>query len=59
VILGGHERFEPLVVGGALTVLLGMALFAFIVFRSSGPERATGRVLNSAAGNDLVTITKS
>jgi hypothetical protein len=44
VILGGHERFEPLVVGGALTVLLGMALFAVIVFRTGGLERAAGRV---------------
>jgi len=35
VILGGHERFEPVVVAGALTVLLGMALFALIVFRTA------------------------
>jgi hypothetical protein len=40
VLLGGHERFEPVVVAGALTVLLGMALFAVIVFRTSGQERA-------------------
>jgi uncharacterized membrane protein len=39
VLLGGHERFEPVVVAGALTVLLGMALFAVIVFRTSGQER--------------------
>jgi hypothetical protein len=39
VLLGGHDRFEPIVVGGALTVLLGMVLFAVIVFRSSGAER--------------------
>ena len=38
-ILGGHERFEPVVVAGALTVLLGMALFAVIVFRT-GPKHA-------------------
>jgi drug/metabolite transporter (DMT)-like permease len=48
VILGGHERFEPLVVGGALTVLLGMALFAVIVFRTSGLERANEPVLPGA-----------
>jgi hypothetical protein len=36
VLLGGHDRFEPVVVAGALTVLLGMALFAMIVFRSPG-----------------------
>jgi hypothetical protein len=58
VILGGHERFEPLVVGGALTVLLGMALFTFIVFRTGGLERAAERV-DELAGNDPVTITKS
>ncbi len=40
VLLGGHDRFEPLVVGGALTVFLGMALFAVIVFRTGGVERA-------------------
>jgi hypothetical protein len=40
VLLGGQDRFEPVVVTGALTVLLGMALFAAIVFRTSGLERA-------------------
>jgi len=40
VLLGGHDRFEPVVVAGALTVLLGMALFAVIVFRTCGQERA-------------------
>ena len=34
VLLGGHDRFESVVVAGALTVLLGMALFAVIVFAS-------------------------
>jgi drug/metabolite transporter (DMT)-like permease len=42
VLLGGHDRFEPLVIGGALTVLLGMVLFAVIVFRTSGAERTAG-----------------
>jgi hypothetical protein len=40
VLLGGHDRFEPVVVVGALTVFLGMALFAVIVFRSSSEVRA-------------------
>jgi hypothetical protein len=35
VLLGGHDRFEPIVVGGALTVFLGMSMFAMIVFRTS------------------------
>jgi drug/metabolite transporter (DMT)-like permease len=37
VLLGGPERFEPAVIAGALTVLLGMVLFAAIVFRTGGP----------------------
>ena len=41
VLVGGHDRFEAVVVAGALTVLLGMALFAVIVFRTCGQERAT------------------
>ena len=36
VLLGGHDRFEPLVVAGALTVFVGMLLFAVIVFRTAG-----------------------
>src|ERR1041385_9014310 len=46
LVLGGHERFMPIVVSGALTVFAGMALFAFIVFTTSGAEAAavaTGR----------------
>ena len=35
VTLGGHERFEPVVVTGALIVLLGMLLFVAIVFRTT------------------------
>src|SRR6266516_4116835 len=41
VLLGGHDRFEPVVVAGALTVFLGMPLFAVTVFRTCGQERAT------------------
>jgi hypothetical protein len=37
VLLGGHDRFEPVVVAGALTVLLGMTLFAVIVYRTAEP----------------------
>jgi cation transport ATPase len=40
VILGGHERFASVVAGGALTVLLGLVLFAVIVFRTAGSGRA-------------------
>jgi hypothetical protein len=42
VVLGDHDKFEPIVVAGALIVLAGMALFAFIVFRTSGvnPQRS-------------------
>ena len=40
VLVGGHDRFEPVVVAGALTVFLGMALFAVIVFRTSSEARA-------------------
>jgi hypothetical protein len=36
VLLGGHDRFEPVVVGGALTVFAGMVLFAAIVYRTAG-----------------------
>jgi hypothetical protein len=40
VLLGGHDRFEPVVAAGALIVLLGKMLFAAIVFRTSdGAQR--------------------
>jgi hypothetical protein len=35
VLTYGHERFEPVVVAGALIVFSSMAQFAFIVFRTS------------------------
>lgn len=41
VLLGGHEKFFPLVVGGALIVLAAMALFVFIVFRTSNAAAET------------------
>jgi hypothetical protein len=40
VLLGGRDRFEPVVVAGALIVFVGMTLFAVIVFRTSGETRA-------------------
>jgi hypothetical protein len=35
VLLGGPERFEPVVVTGAIIVLAGMALFVCVVFRTT------------------------
>jgi hypothetical protein len=39
VTLGDHQRFMPVVVGGSLIVFLAMALFAIVVFRTSGMTR--------------------
>jgi len=39
VTLGDHERFMPVVVAGSLVVFVAMALFAFIVFRTSGAKQ--------------------
>ena len=39
VLLGGHDRFEPLVVSGALIVFAGMVLFVVIVYRTAGSGR--------------------
>ena len=36
MLLGGHDRFEPVVVAGALTVFVGMVLFTIIVYRTAG-----------------------
>jgi drug/metabolite transporter (DMT)-like permease len=41
VLLGGHDRFEPVVVAGALTVFAGMLLFALIVYRTAGSGEST------------------
>ena len=41
VLLGGHDRFEPVVVAGALTVFAGMLLFAMIVYRTAGSGKST------------------
>jgi uncharacterized membrane protein len=53
VLLGGHDRFEPIVVAGALTVLLGMAMFAVVVFRTSGQERTVRQHGSRPAGPQL------
>jgi len=47
VVLGGHDRFQPVVVAGALTVLLGKLLFAVIVFRTT---RERQQMSGAAAG---------
>ena len=71
VLLGGHDRFEPVVVAGALTVLLGMALFVVIVYRTAGsgvpsalgPASASsaspGRGRPTAVECEALTFTKS
>jgi hypothetical protein len=41
VLLGNHEKFLPIVVGGALTVLASMALLVFIVFRADNAASAS------------------
>lgn len=38
VLLGGHDRFEPVVVVGAIIVFLGIVLFAVIVYRTAEPK---------------------
>jgi hypothetical protein len=40
VVTYGHERFEPVVVAGALIVFSSMAQFAFIVFRTSSAAQS-------------------
>lgn len=50
VRLGGHERFKPVVATGAIIVLLGMALFVLVVFRTSGSRsRATASTASAVA----------
>jgi len=41
VTLGDHQRFLPVVVAGSLIVFAAMALFAVIVFRTSGTKQVT------------------
>ena len=53
VLLGGHDRFQPVVVAGALIVLLGKLMFVAVVFRTSGStprtEKAAASPLRVAA----------
>jgi hypothetical protein len=39
VTVGDHDRFMPVVVSGSLIVLLGMLLFAFVVFHTCGAAK--------------------
>ena len=48
-LLGGHERFFPVVVAGALTGFAGMARCAFIVFAASRAEAAPSASRRPAA----------
>ena len=41
VLLGDHEKYLPIVVGGSLTVLAAMALLAFIIFRTDNAVSAS------------------
>jgi hypothetical protein len=41
VLLGDHEKYLPIVVGGSLIVLAAMALLAVIVFRTNNATSAT------------------
>ena len=41
VLTYGHERFEPVVIAGALIVFSSMAQFAFIVFRTSSAAQSS------------------
>jgi hypothetical protein len=50
VLLGGHDRFQPVVVAGALTVLLGKLLFVVIVFRTTRERRRTSGAAATASG---------
>jgi hypothetical protein len=50
VLLGGHDRFQPVVVAGALTVLLGKLLFVVIVFRTTRERRRLSGAAVGASG---------
>src|SRR4051812_45490765 len=41
VLIYGPQRFEPVVVAGAVIVFSSMAQFAFIVFRTSGAAQSS------------------
>jgi hypothetical protein len=50
VLLGGHDRFQPVVVAGALTVLLGKLLFVVIVFWTTRERRRLSGAAVGASG---------
>jgi hypothetical protein len=52
VVLGGRERFEPIVAAGATIVFVGMALFAFIVFRTANIKQLASPI-GKTAGDPL------
>ena len=51
ILLSGRDSFELITVIGALLVFAGMALFAVIVFRTSGSTRAASSVRSAPAGS--------
>lgn len=51
VVLGGRERFEPVVAAGAIIVIIGMGLFGSVVFKTS---RAT--LLASVRGRSARSV---
>jgi cbb3-type cytochrome oxidase subunit 1 len=51
ILLSGRDPFELITVIGALLVFAGMALFAVIVFRTSGSTRAASSVRSAPASS--------
>jgi hypothetical protein len=54
VVLGGRERFEPIVATGATIVFVGMALFAVIVFRTTNTMQPANPSARSQATRSSV-----
>jgi hypothetical protein len=60
VLLGGHERFQPVVVTGALLVFIGMGLFALIVWRTAHlAEAPRGLLADRAMENNRTAHARS
>ena len=51
ILLSGGDAFELMTVIGALLVFAGMALFAVIVFRTSGSKRVASSMRSVAASS--------
>jgi cbb3-type cytochrome oxidase subunit 1 len=51
VLLSGRDAFELITVIGAVLVFVGMALFAVIVFRTSGGTRAASSARSAPASS--------